>query len=132
MVIQQFGADPTIVEIIGRLLWHNSGLKENVEAAYRFYRKAEYAFPDIAKVKLLRATCFTYLSPDPTAFVELMDAVKKAEMPFLIRFLYFKRGYDAKRQQSAASADGLDNGNKLDLVAYVEFQKYYAYDKLIL
>jgi hypothetical protein len=125
VVIQAFGADPNIIEIIGRCLWHNCGKKENVEAAYRLYRKAEYSFPDIAKIKLLRASCFTYLSPDPTAFVELMDSVKKNDMPFLIRFLYFKRNYDAKRQGSGNS-NGLDNNNKLDLVAYVEFQKYYA------
>ena len=125
-VIRQFNPDTYGIEVIGRLLWHNTGKKENVEAAYRFYRGAEAAFPDLASVKLMRATCLTYLSPDPTAFVEQLDGVKKLDPPFVTRFLLFKRNIESKLQMSRSSKgeDGVDKS--MDVLAYSEFQKYYA------
>ena len=121
--LQQFQPDCTSIEIIGRLLWHTDTKKENVEASYRLYRKAELAFPDQAYVKFLRANCLTYLSSEPSAFVEQIEGVKKMETSIMIRFLLFKREIESKQQSSLVKKEG---DQTLDLVAYVEFQKYYG------
>lgn len=126
--LQRFGANVTSIEIIGRLLWHNTSAKENIEASYRLYRKAEMSFPDLAFVKFLRANCLMYLSPDPSAFIEQIEGVKRLETSFLVRFLLFKRDTEAKYRGSMNKKEG---DQALDLVAYVEFQKYYTYVLLI-
>ena len=120
--LQAFGPDATSIEIIGRLMWHTSSNKENIEASYRLYRKAEAAFPDVPFIKLLRATCLTYLSSEPSAFVDQLEGVKKMNPDFLVRFLLYKRDVESKQQSSLAKKEG---DQSLDLVAYVEFQKYY-------
>jgi hypothetical protein len=127
LVLQKFQVDTNAVEIVGRLLWHQTSKRRNVEAAYRLYRQAESAFPDLAFVKLLRATCLTYLSVDSTAFVDQMEGVKKLNPVFHIRFLLFKRNIEAKSRTSGDddSKNSTDSYN-MDLIAMLEFQKYYA------
>ena len=122
IIVQKFGTDCTGLEIIGRLMWHNSSQKANVEAVYRLYRKAERAFPDVSYVKFLRANVLSFLSPDPTAFVEQIEGARKLQPDFLVRFLLYKREEESKIRSSGNKKDG---DQKLDLVAYVEFQKYY-------
>jgi PAS domain S-box-containing protein len=131
LVLQKFNADVNSIEITGRLLWHNTGAKENVEAAYRLYRSAERAYPDLAYVKFLRANCLTYLSPDPTAFIDQIEGVKKLEPGLLTEFLVYKRDMETKYRGSMTKNEGNDAS---DMVTYVEFQKYYSdaqkYNKL--
>ena len=121
--VRQFGADPTGIEIIGRLMWHSSGARPNVEASYRLYRKAEQAFPDLAYVKFLRANCLTFIAGETAAFVEQLEGVKRLEPNFLVRFLLFKRDAESKIRGSQGKKEG---DQSLDLVAYVDFQKYYS------
>ena len=122
-VVESFGPGTFEIELIGRLLWHNSNEKVNIEAAYRFYRKSEYAFPDKAKVKLLRASCLTYLTNDVNAFTDQLTDVETLNPPFLIRFLLFKRITECKIQASSKKGE---NDASLDMVAFVEFQKYFG------
>lgn len=130
-VLQKFGADVTTIEIIGRLLWHNSSAKENIEASYRLYRRAEQAYPDLAFVKFLRANCLTFLSPDPTAFLDQIEGVKKLDPGFLVQFLIYKRDMETKYRGSMTKREG---NTSSDMITYVEFQKYYTeaqkYNKL--
>ena len=121
--MQKFGANVTTIEITGRMMWYNSNAKENVEASYRMYRKAEQAFPDLAYVKYLRANCFTCLSADPSAFIDQIEGAKKLDPGFLVQFLIYKRDMEIKHRGSMTKKDG---DNSSDIVTYVEFQKYYA------
>ena len=123
--VRQFGAGPSEIEIVGRLMWHSSGAKNNIEASYRLYRKSEQAYPDLAYVKILRANCLTYLSSDMSAFVDQVEGVKKLHPDFFVRFLLFKRENESKLRSTGKGDDNTDQS--LDLVAYVEFQKYYTY-----
>jgi hypothetical protein len=123
LTLQKFGADTTSLEIIGRLLWHNHSERANIEASYRMYRKSEQAFPDLPYVKFLRANVLTYLSPDPSAFVEQIEGTKKMGPNFLVRFFLFKQENEIKIRGSMNKKEG---DQALDLVAYVEFQKYYV------
>jgi PAS domain S-box-containing protein len=131
LVLQKFNADVNCIEITGRLIWHNSSSKENIEAAYRLYRRAEQAYPDLAYVKFLRANCLTYLSPDPSAFIEQIEGVKKLEPSLLVSFLLYKRDMEIKYRGSMTRTEG---SGASDMVTYVEFQKYYTeaqkYNKL--
>ena len=126
VTLQQFGADPETIEIVGRLLWHTTSAKDHIEASYRLYRKAEQAFPDLAFVKFLRANCFNYLSSDPTAFVDQIDGVKKMDPDFYVRFLLFKLDAETKIRGSRNKQEVSNQNQSVDLVAYVEFQKYYT------
>jgi hypothetical protein len=122
--VRQFGAGPAGLEILGRLMWHSSSARSNVEASYRLYRKAEQAFPDLAYVKFLRANCLTFIASDTNAFAEQIDGVKRLEPNFFVRFLLYKRDAESKIRGSQAKKDGQEQS--LDLVAYVDFQKHYA------
>ena len=130
-VLKKFGADIPTIELTGRLLWHNSSAKENIEASYRLYRRAEQAYPDIAYVKFLRANCLTYLSPDPAAFIDQIEGVKKLEPGLLVQFLVYKRDMETKYRGSMTKTEG---NSASDMITYVEFQKYYSeaqkYNKL--
>jgi hypothetical protein len=133
--MQIFSTSLTTVEIFGRLMWFESDDKRNHEAAYRLYRLAEMAYPDVAYVKLLRASCFSKLNADAAVIQDQFVQVAKCEPSFSVRFALYRRDMEAKQKgssnnnnksnednQTASSSAGEDS---LDLVAYVEFQKYY-------
>jgi hypothetical protein len=132
--MQIFSTSLTTIEIFGRLIWFESDDKRNHEAAYRLYRLAEMAYPDVAYVKLLRASCFSKLCGDASVLQNQFAQVAKCEPSFSVRFALYRRDMEAKQkgssnnnksneeEQTSSSSTGEDS---LDLVAYVEFQKYY-------
>ena len=133
--MQIFSTSLTTIEIFGRLIWFDSDDKRNHEAAYRFYRLAEMAYPDIAYVKLLRASCLNRLCGDIGLLQDQFSRVAKNNPSFSVRFALYRRDMEAKQKGSSNTSKSNDeNENKtaaeddsLDLVAYVEFQKYYLY-----
>lgn len=123
VVLQKFEANPTTVEIVGRCLWYNSSEKINVEAAYRLYRMADAAFPDLAFIRILRASCLMNLSIDSSAFLDMLETSLQLDTSYFLRFLVEKRIIDSKR---AVSATEDINSNSVTLSAFGDFQKYYA------
>ena len=122
-ILQKFGADTTSVEIIGRLLWFNTSDKVNVEAAYRLYRMADSAFPDLAIIRIQRASCLMTLSSDSSAFIDLLETALNLETSYFIRFLISKRIKDSKQSLSIA---GDVNSSITNLNQFGDFQKYYV------
>ncbi len=124
--LQLWSSNLTTIEIIGRLLWFETADKRNHETAFKFYRLAELAYPDIAYVKLLRATCLVTLNDDSSLVKAQMDVIKTLNPTFSVRFALYKREMEAKQKGNSTSSNKSgDNEDSLDLVAYVEFQKYY-------
>lgn len=111
---------------MGRLLWHTCSARENVEASYRLYRKSEMAFPDLAFVKFMRVNCLTYMSSEASSFQDQLDGVKNLNPSFYVRFLLFKLEVEAKIRGSRSKKEGTETSKNIDLVSYVEFQKYYV------
>jgi hypothetical protein len=133
--MQIFSTSLTTIEIFGRLMWFESDDKRNHEAAYRLYRLAEMAYPDVAYVKLLRASCFSKLCGDTALLQNQFTQVAKSEPSFSVRFALYRRDMEAKQKGSSNNNKKSDEEDQkssastgddsLDLVAYVEFQKYY-------
>jgi hypothetical protein len=135
--LQIFSTNLTTIEIIGRMLWFEKDDKRSFEAAYKFYRLADWAYPDVAYVKLLRATCLLALADDPSLVKGQYDMVKTMNPSFSVRFQIYKREMEAKQKGSSNSTAPKEGDEKageeaLDLVAYVEFQKYYLYNSIII
>ena len=134
--LQIFSTSLTTLEIIGRLIWFESDDKRDHEAAFRLYRIAEMAYPDVSYVKLLRASCLSRLNGDPGLLRDRFNAVTLSSPTFSVRYALYRRDMEAKQKGSSntsKSNDSAESGaqaggdESLDLVAYVEFQKYYLY-----
>jgi hypothetical protein len=119
--LQKYEATPSTIEIVGRCLWHSTADKVNVEAAYRLYRMADSAFPDIALIRILRASCFMTLSSDPSAFLGLLESALLLDTTYYTRFLIEKRTIDSKRIVTS-SEDSTSSVSS----SFGDFQKYYA------
>ena len=123
VMLQTYGVNTTSIEIIGRLLWHTTSNKVNVEAAYRLYRRADSAYPDIALIRILRASCFMTLSADSAAFLDLLNTALELEPSLYLRFLIEKRVIDSKRTiLSTLDSSGATNNSD----TFGNFQKFYV------
>lgn len=123
-VLQKFGANPTSIEIVGRCLWYTNTDKVNVEAAYRLYRKADAAFPDLPFIRILRASCLITLSVDSSAFIDMLETALRLDTSFFLRFLVEKRISDSRK---AVSFLGDSSSSSETINTFGDFQKYYAY-----
>ena len=122
-IFQEFQAGITTIDIVGRLLWHFSDDKNSHEAANTLYELAEKAYPEVAYVKVLRASYCTSLSSDPSVHLPKLDVIKKMEPGVLSRYYVYKRAVDIRDRAKVSSVT--DGENSLDLVAYIEFQNLF-------
>ncbi|KAJ3090546.1 hypothetical protein HK102_003406 [Quaeritorhiza haematococci] len=122
-VLQNFKGNPTTLEIVGRQLWYTKRSDEDyVRAATRHYRLAEKAYPDSAYIRLLRLTFMWCMTTDSNTVIGKSDEISKMHPSFLVRFFLFKMNQKSKQKNAAMKARKDD---AMDLVSYVEFQKYY-------
>ena len=123
-VLQDYNAGVTTIEIIGRILWYYTDDKASLNAASHLYEKAEKAYPEVAYVKVLRASYCTTLAADPSVHLPKLDVIKKMEPGVTARYYVYKRAVDIRdRAKVVGSSTG---ENTLDPVAYIEFQNLFA------
>ncbi|KAJ3090545.1 hypothetical protein HK102_003405 [Quaeritorhiza haematococci] len=121
-ILRNYKANISTIEIVGRQLWYATNDGDHLNAAARHYQLAEMAYPDSPYVHLLRSTFILHLTDDPSPLAKKLEEIKKMRPGFVVRFALFKRFMEMKQRNAAMKARGDDS---LDLVSYVEFQKYY-------
>ncbi len=122
-ILYEFRANINTIDLVGRMLWHFTDKKDFLDTAYQLYQKAELAFPDRKYIKLLRITYLTSIATDPSAHLAKLDSILKLEPSLSTRYFIFKRKIEVKLL--AARVTNQDK-NAVELINYVEFQKYFA------
>lgn len=122
-LLYEFRANVNTIDLVGRVLWHHTDKKESIETARELFQRAELAFPDRIYVKLLRVTFLTSTTADPSAHLAKLDAIMKLEPSLATRYFVFKRKIEVKLLAARTTSE---DKNAVELVNYVEFQKYFA------
>ncbi|RKP20020.1 hypothetical protein ROZALSC1DRAFT_28444 [Rozella allomycis CSF55] len=116
-------ANTYTVEIIARHLWIEHTTLENVEVTDSLYHKSMKAFPANYYLAIAYIFFADQMFPSERHYLPLLDANDVGKRPSVdLRFLLFKRQME-ELQRRTTQGQGTE---KMDLVAYVEYQKYYG------
>ena len=121
-ILLQYRANVNTIDLVGRMLWHFTDKPEFLGAATTHYEKAERAFPDRKFVKLLRVSFLTSTSADPSAHLMKLDSISKLEPSLYTRYFIFRRKIEVKAIAARVTSE---DQNAVEIVNYVEFQKYF-------
>ena len=122
-ILYEFRANVNSIDLVGRMLWNFTDNLDFIETATTFFEKAERAFPDIKYVKLLRVSFLTATSHDPSAHLAKLDAISKLEPDLSTRYFIYRRKIEVKKIAARVTSE---DKNSVEVVEYVEFQKYFA------
>lgn len=122
-LLYHFQATSNTIDMVGRMLWHHTDKKEFLDTARDLYQKAEHAFPDRKYIKILRVTFLTATAVDPSAHLAKLDAIAKLEPSLATRYYIHRRKSEVKILASRVVSE---DKTAVELVNYVEFQRYFA------
>lgn len=120
--MRKYQESEVLLEQVGRLLWTDTKNQAEIGCIESYYEQCSKAFPESIYVRFLNINAHLQLSIGNIFFnqEQLYELSDNKETGTVIRYCIFKENMEIT--QNAAGSDG--KTDKLDLVSYVELQKF--------